>query len=213
MDRLRHTFTRESHPLPASLTEEPERIAAEILADEGYEIRHGLTALFAGQIIEMAATANNIRRFYPEDRSEERFGSDVAVKDWLANKGKGVFLMLQDREKPGRENIGRRLMGYAWVARETTAAYDDGKTEFAFRAKDEANKPGLTIPFAVLAVAAARKMFGANLFWAETWGSNTRALDTYRSVGFTEVSETPWVRVEPHRKRTPDSHVVMSLPE
>src|SRR5665213_2849060 len=69
-------------------------VAAQKLAEQGYEIHAGLTPELAGQILTMSMEPN-IREFCPKD-SSERFTDQAATERWLAKKRAAFLLFRQE---------------------------------------------------------------------------------------------------------------------
>lgn len=177
--------------------------AAQKLADQGYEVHHGLTTDMADAIIAMALEPG-IREYCPNDCGR-RFANKESTSEWLA-KERGTFLLLKRNDQNELS-----LAGYGWVGAETNSKVPGGETTFAIRIGEQHQGKGLASPFARLIVSGASAVYGAQNMWLETWASNGGAVHTYHKIGFTDVAEEPGERKKADGSSEADTRLYMSL--
>ncbi len=198
------SFAEAAQPLPNTLDAEHADTLFS-LAQRGFEVRHGLTAFYAGSIGIMALQPH-IHEALPKDASDSRFASERSTAEWQGRDGgRNMFLLLKYRGN------NKRLVGYGWTGPEISEQLPDGDTTFAARLGTEALGKQLELPFTELIIASSRKMFKAKNFWLETWASNKPAVEAYQKAGFKIVHEAKAARGRLMQARSIDTRLHMFL--
>ena len=159
----------------------------------GFEVKYGLTAGFAGSIAIMAHKDKLIREYCPLD-AYERFQSVPDAEKWLERSGgAGFFMLLRDEEVSNQTRI-QRLVGYGWTADKSHPVIPGSETALEIRIGQAARGEGLAAGFGRIILAASRVVYGRQNFWLETWASNLPAVQAAYRMGFEKVQEIPQIR-------------------
>ncbi|HEY5152459.1 MAG TPA: hypothetical protein VII55_00635 [Candidatus Saccharimonadales bacterium] len=198
------SFDSTTRQLPLDNLGQSGAVAAQKLADSGYEVRMGLTPELADRITVMSQEPA-IREFCPRD-SGERFTDRAAAEKWLAKK-RAVFLLFK-KEADG----SLILAGYGWSGAASSSHVPSGAATFAVRIGEAGQGHGLAAPFSWLIVAASAVIYEAADFWLETWASNGAAVHVYHKIGFETAAEQADERPTTlGSEKIPDTRVYMSL--
>jgi hypothetical protein len=205
----RDFFEQERALVPERMQEE-DRDAIESLAHNGYEVKYGLTAGYAGSIAVMAMEPE-IAQFHPDDHME-RFTTIDDTERWL-EYGRAVFLLLKHGE------YVPKLAGYGWTSPQQNPAYSRSETHFAMRISEQ-EETGVEVfsdwklvaaPFGRLIIAASRDMHGAHDFWLETWQQDPTRF-AYDEIGFKVIGNFRSKRAGPSHENIEDTRLFMTMP-
>jgi RimJ/RimL family protein N-acetyltransferase len=196
-------FAEGSFTLPAHTMEVEDRDALEALSHNGYEIRYGLTAAYAGSIAVLA-NQSHIKEFSPKD-SAERFTTIPDSEDWLKKSGGvGMFILLKDDDRV------QRVAGYGWTTPKVNPAIPGSQTAFEIRLGESARWQNLAAPFGRLILAGSSAIYGSRNFWLETWESNTAAVRAFHRMGFEISGAFPQKRQDSRGRDYDDRRLFMS---
>jgi RimJ/RimL family protein N-acetyltransferase len=197
-------FLDESYTLPAHTMEAEDRDALEALSHNGYEIRYGLTAAYAGSIAVLA-NQGHIREFSPKDAAD-RFKTIPDSEKWLAGSGGvGMFILLKD------DDWVQRVAGYGWTTPRENPAIPGSQTAFEIRLGESARDKKLAATFGRMIIAGSAAIYGSRNFWLETWESNSAAVRAFHRIGFEITGAFPQKRQDTIGREYEDHRLFMAL--
>ena len=194
-------FATQTSTLDEALFKEADAALIRQLSDKGYAVHAGLTAKYAGDIMQMCLQPS-IKEYCPNDCGR-RFKDLEAAKQWLA-KGRAAFLLVH--------KTNNSLVGYGWAGRETSPHVPGGETTFAIRIGESHQGQGLSTPYLRLIIAATAAIYGARNIWLETWASDAAAVHIYHKLGCIDVNQVEDQRPTADGSTMSDTRLYMSLP-
>jgi RimJ/RimL family protein N-acetyltransferase len=203
MKDLPESFHEVANPLRSGELGELCDEAIKRLAEQGYEVRLGLTPDYTRQIRVMAHE-KAIKKYCPRD-SSERFANEASTKTWLS-KGRAAFLLI----KKGSSDESN-LVGYGWSGRGKSDYAPNSQSTFAIRIGEAGQGQGLATPFSQLVVFGSHAIYGIVGFWLETWESNGGAVHIYHKLGFKDVARVEGQRLDSSGGKESDARLYMTL--